>query len=363
MLAAVRAHSANAARRALLPKQASPSAFFATSARVRDSEGGNFSRRPRPIDDSTSALDYKRTQHRPPPPLPAMDLPRRSAEEAVTNILYNTPPPSLQPFKKHVLNCLVQNEPGVLSRVSGILAGRGFNIDSLVVCRTEIRDLSRMCIVLNGQDGVVEQARRQLEDLVPVWAVLDYTETPTIQRELLLAKVSILGPEYVEDQLASGPHHDPRDAGKFDRESVLAQTFESSGRVAEPTTPTIPTHTSPTPTTTTSSSSSAAVTPAPAPLTPSEALRIKHQHLQSISTLSEQFGARIVDVSENSVIVEMSGKTKRVEAFLSLLSSFGVLESARSGLMVLPRTPLRSIDEDDGTDLVEGVDMSLLPPG
>jgi AHAS-like ACT domain-containing protein len=60
----------------------------------------------------------------------------------------------------------VQNEPGVLSRVSGILAGRGFNIDSLVVCRTEIRDLSRMCIVISGQDGVVEQARRQLEDLV-----------------------------------------------------------------------------------------------------------------------------------------------------------------------------------------------------
>ena len=67
---------------------------------------------------------------------------------------------------RHILNCLVQNEPGVLSRVSGILAGRGFNIDSLVVCRTEIRDLSRMCIVLSGQDGVVEQARRQLEDLV-----------------------------------------------------------------------------------------------------------------------------------------------------------------------------------------------------
>ena len=50
--------------------------------------------------------------------------------------------------------------------MSGILAGRGFNIDSLVVCRTEIRDLSRMCIVVNGQDGVVEQARRQLEDMV-----------------------------------------------------------------------------------------------------------------------------------------------------------------------------------------------------
>ena len=69
-------------------------------------------------------------------------------------------------LSRHVLNCLVQNEPGVLSRVSGILAARGFNIDSLVVCSTEIRDLSRMCIVLSGQDGVVEQARRQLEDLV-----------------------------------------------------------------------------------------------------------------------------------------------------------------------------------------------------
>src|SRR5260221_6778356 len=106
--------------------------------------------------------------------------------------------------RRHILNCLVQNEPGVLSRISGTLAGRGFNIDSLVVCRTEIRDLSRMTIVLNGQDGVVEQARRQLEDLVsesmlpivfmpsfsfsclkvPVWAVLNYTDTRLIEREL-----------------------------------------------------------------------------------------------------------------------------------------------------------------------------------
>lgn len=55
---------------------------------------------PKPIDDSTSALDYKNTHRVHPPPLPSMDLPRaRTAEEAVTNILYNTPPPSLQPFK------------------------------------------------------------------------------------------------------------------------------------------------------------------------------------------------------------------------------------------------------------------------
>lgn len=86
----------------------------------------------------------------------------------------------------------MQNEPGVLSGVSGTLAARGFNIDSLVVCNTEVKDLSRMTIVLKGQDGVVEQARRQIEDLVPVYAVLDYTNAEIIKRELLLARVSLL---------------------------------------------------------------------------------------------------------------------------------------------------------------------------
>lgn len=98
----------------------------------------------------------------------------------------------------------MQNEPGVLSRISGILAARGFNIDSLVVCNTEVEDLSRMNIVLRGQDAVVEQARRQLEDLVPVWVVLDYTDSKIVERELLLAKVSILGPEHFHELIA---HH------------------------------------------------------------------------------------------------------------------------------------------------------------
>lgn len=87
------------------------------------------------------------------------------------------PPPSTEAFTRHTLNCLVQNEPGVLSRVSGILAARGFNIDSLVVCATEVEDLSRMCIVLRGQDGVIEQARRQLEDLVSTSCRLPLSST------------------------------------------------------------------------------------------------------------------------------------------------------------------------------------------
>jgi len=290
--------------------------------------------------------------------LPATDLPRdRTVEEAVTNILYNTPPPSLQPYKKHVLNCLVQNEPGVLSRVSGILAARGFNIDSLVVCSTEVRDLSRMCIVLSGQDGVVEQARRQLEDLVPVWAVLDYTDTRCIERELLLVKVSILGPDYLDDQLIGGPSHDPRRGQSYvqpiadpsavveDTPGTLSTNYEQEVAIAE-------------------QFEHGTHRAAPVPLTPSEVLRFKSQYLQSITMLADQFGAKIVDMSDNSVIVEVSGKTTRVDAFLKLIKPFGILESARTGAMVMPRTPIGSQTDEQAVDTdVGGIDASLLPPG
>jgi acetolactate synthase-1/3 small subunit len=102
----------------------------------------------------------------------------------------------------------------------------------------------------------------------------------------------------------------------------------------------------------------------PPPLTPSEALRLKYQHVAGIQTLAAQFGAKIVDMSENSVIVELTGKSSRVEAFLSLLQPFGILESARTGLMVMPRTPIHRKKEQD-TPIDEGgeVDASLLPPG
>jgi acetolactate synthase-1/3 small subunit len=126
----------------------------------------------------------------------------------------------------------VQNEPGVLARVSGILAARGFNIDSLIVCNTEVGDLSRMNIVLRGQDGVVEQARRQLEDLVPVWVVLDYTHSKIVERELILAKVSILGPEHFHELIA---HHrqdmqaEDQVEEEYDEVSLLHRTLLISG--------------------------------------------------------------------------------------------------------------------------------------
>lgn len=144
--------------------------------------------------------------------------------------------------------------------------------------------------------------------------------------------MSILGPEYLEDQLVGGPSHEPRRnaqglvhdlesplqpafSDKFSQEMTLAQNFENSD--------------SPSP----SNTNSHVVSPTSGrTLTPSEALRIKHQHLSHISNLAAQFSAKIVDVSENSVILEMSGKSSRVDAFLRLIKPFGLIESARSGM-------------------------------
>ena len=96
---------ASAARARLAVGRTLKPRYFSSSLRRLDDSAP---KPPPPIDDSTSALDYKQTLRHRPPPLPAMDLPRpRSAEEAVTNILYNTPPPSLQPFKKYVRVALV----------------------------------------------------------------------------------------------------------------------------------------------------------------------------------------------------------------------------------------------------------------
>jgi acetolactate synthase-1/3 small subunit len=84
-------------------------------------------------------------------------------QEAVNNILYEASETRKSPVSRHLLSCLVLNEPGVLSRISNVLAGRNFNIDSLVVAKTEAPDLSRMTIALNGPANTIEQARRQLE--------------------------------------------------------------------------------------------------------------------------------------------------------------------------------------------------------
>lgn len=168
--------------------------------------------------------------------------------------------------------------------------------------------------------------------------MLDYTNTSTIARELMLAKISILGPEYAQQQMTGGPTHSASEpASEFDhqhppafvaaegeqtatqaadkpaREAALARSFENSAL--------------PSPVTRKEE-------PYPSrqhSMTQSEALIAKNLHLAAIKTLADQFGGRVVDVAENSCIVELTAKSTRVDAFLSLIRPFGVLEAARSG--------------------------------
>jgi len=256
--------------------------------------------------NSTSALAYKALHRRSPLPLPVSEVaPSYGAAAAVSSILYETPSPSQAPAKKHILNCLVQNEPGVLSRVSGILAARGFNIDSLVVCSTEVSDLSRMTIVLAGLDGVVEQARRQLEDLVPVWAVLDYTSAALVQRELLLAKVSILGPEVYEELMehhremtnpdgeSEQPNAEPNAERRLQELEEQKNQKSEKGGLLQSVKDAL------------SQSELASGDFHPSKLAASQALRHKHEHLEAITHLTHQFGGKVLDISTNNCIVEL----------------------------------------------------------
>lgn len=166
-----------------------------------------------------------------------------------------------------------------------------------------------------------------------MWAVLDYTNTRCVERELLLAKVSTLGPDFASsqsaeshtsqaaydsaiEQTATPPSFVANDGTTSEetlaeREQALARSFEqSSSQGANPLYP--------------SRNQTAG-------MSPSEALIAKNLHFTAIKTLAEQFGGRIVDVGENDCIVQLTAKSVRVNAFLNLMRTFGVLEAARSG--------------------------------
>ncbi|CAO3645222.1 unnamed protein product [Mucor hiemalis] len=278
---------------------------------------------------SISALNFKKSirQKRYGHPPSVMST---TAEEAVHNILYNTPPATDERVERHVLNCLVQNEPGVLSRMSGVLASRNFNIESLVVANTEVSDLSRMTVVFNGKNVQIEQARRQLEDLVPVWAVLDYSNTKLIERELLLIKLSILGPEHLHEQL---PMAKLGNKVEYEDEDNLNLDAEDES--------------------------------------PATTLRNTFNHLRSITELSRLFDGKVVDVSSDCVVLEVCAKPERISSFMKLCKPFGIIEAARTGVMAMPRSPVhdhyeaqthhsysKDTEEDDSY-----VDPTTLPPG
>jgi acetolactate synthase-1/3 small subunit len=94
--------------------------------------------------------------------------------------------------KRHLLSILVDNEPGVLSRIVGLFSGRGYNIESLCVAETMDPGISRITMTTRGNPTIIEQIKKQLNKLINVLKVLDLTGEDYVQREMVLVKVSAL---------------------------------------------------------------------------------------------------------------------------------------------------------------------------
>ncbi|KAJ2783935.1 acetolactate synthase, regulatory subunit [Coemansia javaensis] len=265
-------------------------------------------------ESATTAMEYKQQHPRQLRQLPRVDAGASAAEQAVSNILYNTPIAPKMHTQRHILDVLAQDEPGVLSRVTGIMAARGFNIDTLVASKTEVPGLSRMTLGLRGPAIVMEQAKKQLEDLVPIWAVLDYSNTRIIERETLLIKIGLTGGE-------PGAEAEAKPEAEAEAEAEAGDSF----------------------------------------------LRAQ-ERLRAVRQLADLFGGQVLDVGHSTVVVSLNAKSDRVDSFVKLVRPFGILEAVRSGIMAMPRSgsvtlfeseqaaPAATISHDDGPDL------SNLPP-
>ncbi|RMF43562.1 MAG: acetolactate synthase small subunit [Planctomycetota bacterium] len=157
---------------------------------------------------------------------------------------------------RHVLSALVHNVPGVLSHVAGMLASRGYNIDSLAVGETENPELSRMTFVVVGDDGVLDQVRKQLEKLVTVVEVEDISSRDYVERDLMLLRVRA-----------------PRGATRSE-----------------------------------------------------------------VRELVDIFRARIVDVGEDELMIEISGRESKIEAFIERVRPYGITQLVRTGRIALVRS-------------------------
>ena len=172
------------------------------------------------------------------------------------------------------------------------------------MCITENKDVARMTIALLGGTDEFAQARRQLEDLVFVWAVVDYTAVNHIERELFLVKVSTKG------------------------EGYLLKSNHTSTRQ-----PSIDT---------------------------SEADALKsHQRRQAIIETAQMFGGSVEDVGAEHVTVQLTSWPRRGQAFMDLLKPFGIIETVRSGAIAMPRSLVSIVEE---TVAKTEVDLSALPP-
>ncbi len=157
-------------------------------------------------------------------------------------------------MQKMVLSILVRNTAGVLTRLSGLFARRGYNIDSLTVSETETPGYSRMTVVTTGDADVLEQIEKQLRKCVDVKEIVELKDNASVCRELILCKVAV---------------------GAQDRQQVIA--------------------------------------------------------------VADIFRAKIVDVAEDSMMIELTGNQSKLAAFINLLGDFKVLELVRTGITGLSR--------------------------
>lgn len=157
--------------------------------------------------------------------------------------------------REHVLVALVENKPGVMQRISGMFAKRGFNIETITVGPTESQELSRMTLVVKGDERVLEQVQKQLNKLVEVIKVSDVDPKESVIRELCLIKV------HTPDQ------------------HVRAQV-------------------------------------------------VQYAHI---------FRAHVVDVSPESIMIELTGDSDKINAFIDLMRGFGIKELARTGTTAMQR--------------------------
>ena len=156
--------------------------------------------------------------------------------------------------EKHIVSALVQNVPGVLSHISGMLASRGYNINSLAVGETENPDLSRMTFVVVGDEAVLDQVSARLRKVVTVVGVDDISQTDYLERDLMLVKVQ---------------------AAPEKRSEIIE--------------------------------------------------------------LVNIFRGKIVDLSIDSMIIEISGQEKKIESFIDVLRPFGIIELVRTGRIAMTR--------------------------
>jgi len=155
---------------------------------------------------------------------------------------------------RHTISVLVENQFGVLARVAGMFSGRGFNIDTLNVAPTNDPAVSRITVVLKGDDSSLDLCMKQLRKLINVVEATDFKEGQAVARELVLAKVK-----------------------------ASAKTRSE------------------------------------------------------IMQICELFHAKIVNVANDAVVIEMTDEESKTTAFLDLLEPFGVLELARTGLLAIKR--------------------------